>query len=401
MDSSDKSMKRNPATCPSCDTPGMTPFYEMRGVPVHSCIMLSNEREARNFPRRDITLGFCNRCGFISNIAFDSTVQDYTSAYEDQQSFSPTFNAFAKGLAKTLIDKHGLRDKTVVEIGCGKGDFLVLMCEMGNNTGIGIDPTCIRERIQSPALDRITIVADYYRERYTHYGGDMILCRHTLEHIHDTRSFVETIRNGIGNRSDAIVFFELPDASTVFKDQVFWDVYYEHCSYFSPGSLARLFRACRFEVLELSRAYADQYLLIEARPVTRTSTRPHALEEDVSALKADVTRFASGVHEQISQWASDITARTGQGERVAIWGSGSKCVSFLASTGLDKEIGCVVDINPHRHGKFIPGTGKKIMAPDYLREYGPTTVIVMNPVYRDEISTMVRGMHLDADIRTV
>ena len=53
------------------------------------------------------------------------------------------------------------------------------------------------------------------------------------------------------------------------REAAFWDVYYEHCSYFSTGSLARLFRAAKFDLLELGRDYGDQYLLLAARPADR------------------------------------------------------------------------------------------------------------------------------------
>ena len=75
------------------------------------------------------------------------------------------------------------------------------------------------------------------------------------------------VRAAIGDRTDTVVLFELPDVLRVLRDAAFWDVYYEHCSYFSPGSLARLFRLTGFEVLRLEMDYDDQYILLEAKPV--------------------------------------------------------------------------------------------------------------------------------------
>ena len=72
-------------TCPSCSTDGMRSFYRVEGVPVHSCLMFENERDALEFPTGDIELGFCKSCGFITNMAFDPNVQDYSPQYEDQQ----------------------------------------------------------------------------------------------------------------------------------------------------------------------------------------------------------------------------------------------------------------------------------------------------------------------------
>jgi SAM-dependent methyltransferase len=390
---------RNPR-CPCCASESADVFYEVAAVPVHSCIMFSDERAAREFPRRRIDLALCRSCGFVWNASFDPAVQDYSPLYEDQQCYSATFNAFARRLAGHLIEKYDLRGKNIVEIGCGKGDFLAMMCEMGNNRGVGIDPSCEIEKIQSPALDRITIIQDYYSENYARQTGDFVMCRHTLEHIHKTREFVDTVRRGIGERRDTIVFFEIPDVTIVLDDLVFWDIYYEHCSYFGPGSLGRLFRSCGFEVLDLYVDYADQYLMIEAKP-TETPARAHPREEPVAEMIGRVEHFRKGVAEQKTRWLGLVRELQAAGKRPVIWGSGSKCVAFLTTLGIDREIGCVVDINPKRHGKYIAGVVKQIMPPEYLKEYDPRTIIAMNPIYQTEISEMARGMGLSAEVIAV
>ncbi|MFQ5869973.1 MAG: class I SAM-dependent methyltransferase, partial [Candidatus Zixiibacteriota bacterium] len=235
---------RSDIPCPSCGSKQSYPFYEVRNVPVHSCLMMPSSEEARRFPRGDIVLGFCRDCGFITNLAYDPAFQNYSSIYEDQQSFSPTFNSFARNLAQTLVKKYNLYEKDILEIGCGKGDFLALLCELGNNRGVGIDPAGVKERIVSEAFDQIEIIPDYYSEKYSDYTGDFVLCRHTLEHIHPTAQFLSTLRGAIDGRLDTAVFFEIPEAIRVLREQAFWDIYYEHCSHFSPGSVARLFRHC-------------------------------------------------------------------------------------------------------------------------------------------------------------
>ena len=387
--------------CPSCGSGDYRVFYEVASVPVHSCIMFAAEKSAREFPRGRIELSACHSCGFVWNAAFDPSVQDYSPLYEDQQCYSATFNAFARRLAARIIEKYGIRNKDIVEIGCGKGDFLELMCEMGNNRGVGIDPSCEKSRIEGPASDRITVIQDYYSERYSRYTGDLVMCRHTLEHIHDTRRFVETVRRGIGDRRDTVVFFEIPEATIVLENLVFWDIYYEHCSYFSPGSLGRLFRSCGFEVLDLYVDFDDQYLMIEAKPADAADTPPHRREEPVREMTERVGRFAARVEEQKSRWLRLVREKHAAGDRPVIWGSGSKCVAFLTTLGIDREIGCVVDINPRRHGKYITGSVKRIEPPEYLKEYRPRTIIAMNPIYRDEIAATAKAMGLGAEVIAV
>lgn len=379
----------------------MLPFYEVKNVPVHSCLLLATEKEARQFPRRDIVLGFCKHCGFISNVAFDPAVQDYSPSYEDQQCFSPTFNAFARNLTERLIQKYDLREKTIVEIGCGKGDFLLSLCELGPNRGIGIDPAIREDRIQSAAASRVTFIKDYYSERYADYHGDFICCRHTLEHIQPVSEFVWTLRHALSNHLETVVFFELPETMRLWRELAFWDIYYEHCSYFTPGSLARLFRFAWFEVLDLATEFDQQYLLLEAKPTRILSQTPHAREESLEQLANAVQSFSEKCRDKMRWWQTRVQQLARAGKRLAVWGSGSKCVAFMTSLGLDKEIAAVIDINPHRHGKFIPGAAKKIMPPASLQTLRPDVVIVMNPIYRNEIRTMLQQMELVPEMMTV
>ena len=384
--------------CPNCGHKGLSPFYEVHNVPVHSCLMMPTQQEALDFPTGDVVLGFCNCCGFITNVAFDSKWSAYAPNYEDQQSFSPTFNQFAIDLANRLIEKYDLHDKDIVEIGCSKGDFLFLLCELGHNRGVGVDPSAVPGRVKSEAADRVTFIQDYYSERYAEYVGDFICCRHTLEHIYPTAEFVRTIRRSIDDRLNTSVVFEIPDTSRVLKDLAFEDIYYEHCSYFTPGSLARLFRSCGFEVTDLYRAYGEQYLLIEAQPVATPSNKVHPLEESPKQAAQDVKHFVNHISNKLEQWKQQLEQMHDQGKRIVVWGSGSKCVAFLTTLDTIDKIHYVIDINPHRQGKFIPGVGKEIMSPEFLKDYKPDQVIVMNPIYCNEIQQKLDDMGITPEI---
>jgi hypothetical protein len=73
-------------------------------------------------------------------------------------------------------------------------------------------------------------------------------------------------------------------------------------------------------------------------------------------------------------------------------------VAFLTTLGSRGEIDYVVDINPLKHGTYLAGTGQQVVAPAFLKDYGPDLVIVMNPVYCDEIQKELTGMGLAAEI---
>ena len=90
-----------------------------------------------------------------------------------------------------------LREKPCLEIGCGKGDFINLLTELNGGKGIGIDPAYQEGRQTNPNL---TFYKEFYKLEHGKLPADFICCRHTLEHIHGTKAFLQLIRDSIGNQ---------------------------------------------------------------------------------------------------------------------------------------------------------------------------------------------------------
>ena len=384
--------------CPGCGAQGMQVFFQLQGVPTNSCILLGTREEALAYPRGDLELAFCSACGFISNMAFDENLTEYSGRYEETQSFSETFNAFHRKLAERLIERYGLHDKDVLEIGCGKGEFIALLAQLGNNRGVGFDPGYREERTADALSGRLKFVKDFYSEKYAAYQADFVCCKMTLEHIHPASRFVATVRRAIGDRYDTVVFFQIPDATRIVRECAFEDIYYEHCSYFSPGSLGRLFRRNGFDVINLETEYAGQYLTIEARPARDVPSTPLPQEDDLPALARGVAEFPAKCRATLDEWRRRVRESRGRGRKIVLWGSGSKGVSFLTTLGVGDSIDYAVDINPHRQGYYMPTTGQRIVAPAFLREYRPDLVIIMNAIYRDEIERDLDRMALRPEI---
>ena len=394
-------MSTTASRCPACTSRDIQVFFDLTDVPVNSCLMVNGREEALGFPTDNLRLGFCRDCGFIFNLLFDVEAITYSAAYEETQGCSPRFNAFAQDLAQRLIDRYDIHGKHILEIGCGKGEFLALMCELADNTGTGIDPAYVPGRLKEKTESRIDFVADFYSEDYSHLKGDVVVCRHTLEHIAPVQDFMQMVRRSIGDRPETLVFFEVPDVSRVLRETAFWDIYYEHCSYFSLGSLGRLFRETGFEILDLYKDFDDQYLLIEARPAKGPVEKPHPAEDDMQSLTEEVAFFEHSIQTKFSGLKSDLDRVIGSGKRAVLWGSGSKAVAYLTSLKIKDEIEYVVDINPVKHGKFLAGTGHEIVSPDFLKAYQPDEVILMNPIYLDEVQADLTRMGLAAKLTAV
>ncbi len=391
-----------PCQCPACFANGMQVFYEAANVPVHSVLLMRSREEALAYPKGTIRLGFCNSCGFISNTSFDASLHEYSSQYEETQSYSPTFNEFHTSLAQRLINTYNLHGKIIIEIGCGKGEFLMMLCEMGNNRGVGVDPAYVPERNSSPAKDRVTFINDLYSEKYTYLNGDFFICKMTLEHIHSVNEFVGMIRRSIGTQKDAVVFFQIPNVAYVLRDVAFWDIYYEHCSYFSAGSVTRLLRRCGFDILSLSTAYNDQYLTIEAKPSAGRVQSALPEENDLDEMRSLLQRFTTEYPKRLKVWNGMLQEIVDSRKKSVIWGAGSKGVSFLTKLNVTFEtMPFAIDVNPYKHGTFMAGTGQQIVAPEFLREYQPDTIIIMNPIYKDEIRETLDTLGVRSELVTM
>jgi SAM-dependent methyltransferase len=386
-------------TCPSCRSQSLQLFYSVDNIPVNSCLVVETREAGRAFPRGDLRIAACEECGYITNTAFDLRRLRYDPTYEETQTFSATFTTFEDELIERLLLDHDLFEKTVVEIGCGKGTFLARMAELGRVRGIGIDPTSVPERLTGIAAEKVTFLNEFYSTKHASIQADLIACRHALEHIPDVAGFLKIIRDAVGDRPTPI-FFELPETLRVLRDTAYWDIYFEHCGYFTPGSLARAFEAQRFDVTDVRLGYDDQYLMLEAQTASRPGPRYSKRLDQPEDVLREVRTFERSIGEKLHSWRDYFDEAGRLGKRIAIWGSGSKCVAFLTTLGIDEEVTYVTDINPYRHGKFIVGTGKEIVAPQRLRNDPPDEVIVMNAIYRDEVAAKLASLDIATNVLT-
>ncbi|HNS39057.1 MAG TPA: class I SAM-dependent methyltransferase [Promineifilum sp.] len=366
----------------------------MNRLPVHCNVLWPTREAAIEAPRGDIHLAYLAECGHTYNLAFDPSLMEYTQEYENSLHFSSRFQEYATALANGLVSKYGLHGKDIVEIGAGKGDFLIMLCQMGGNRGWGYDPSYVPE--EGYTAPNVTFVEDFYGEKYTHQRADLIVCRHVLEHIEDPDAFIAQVRRAVGDQQ-SVVFFEVPNALWTLRHGGIWDIIYEHCSYFSPLSLAYLFRKHGFRVLAVNEVFGGQFLTIEAVPDDSAPAAPETTTE-LDMLTADARAFAENYRAKRDEWQVRLRALAAADKHGVVWGAGSKGVTFLNVMGTGEEIVAVVDINPRKQGKYVPGTGQPIISPDQVSELQPDFVIIMNANYRDEIGETLKTIGVDAEI---
>lgn len=378
--------------CPLCQGNALWTFLERKNVPVHQNQLMEDESAARRCVRGDLSLSLCRSCGFIFNSAFDLKLLSYADDYDNTQMCSAVFSDYVDRLVRHLVQHYHLSGKKIVEVGCGKGAFLKKLCAVGNNTGIGFDPSY--EGPDSIGDGRVRFIRKFYDEEASSVAADFVVCRHVLEHVPNPLRMLASVRKALRDRPDTTLFFEVPCVDWILETGTFWDLFYEHCSYFNSSTFRSAFRRSGFSVETVRKEFGGQYLWLEAKPagdgMRPNDDRPEA-DQAVSRIEFYVDRekgMMQYCREQILRWKN--------AGGCAIWGAGAKGVTLLNTLDEDRTmVDYVIDLNPNKQGHYIPGTGHPICPPEKLKEKPVAGVLVMNPNYLSENREKVDEMGLD------
>jgi SAM-dependent methyltransferase len=371
--------------CPVCASPETTAVLRRDGVPVQQNLLLGDQRAAEALARGTLRLQVCERCGLLFNQEFDRSKLKYSAEYDSTQTCSPHFRGHVDGLVRRLVEGRGVRFKRIVEVACGRGDFLRRLVEApgAGNTGVGFDPSYAgplsacdgRLRFERCCYDADCGVA-----------ADVVLCRHAIGYFPDPVAVLRTVRRSLGERCDGLVALECQCAEWMLDHDLLFDFAYEVCSYFSADALATAFAAAGLAVTAVERLFGGQYLWVEGRPAAAEALWFNP-ERGVAGKAKEFSRREAGLRRL---WAAKVREWARQG-KLAVWGAGTKgaCFASLVDPGR-RWIECVVDLNPNKQGKYLPGTGHPIVDYRRLPELGVTRALLLNPNYLEENLTLLR-----------
>lgn len=371
--------------CPVCQEKNSEVFLERDQVPANQNLVIASFSKALNISKGKLSLHKCRFCGFVFNGAFDPSLLQYGEFYDNTQDQSPLFQRHLAALVAELIEKKGFQNHQIIEIGCGKGRFLesLITHPLSKNRGIGFDPTYLGN------LDlyegRLKFEKRFYNETCSQVKTDVIICRHVIEHIPNPVQFLKIIKNALLKSPDARLFFETPCLNWILENNVIWDFFYEHCSYFTSESLSFAFEQAGFQVEQVRHVFGSQYLWLEASLGSRRK-RPSPANEFLGSIN----RYLAAESELKRNWEEKIQKLLKLG-KIAIWGAGAKGVTFANLFDPNREFfECVVDINPRKQNHFLPGTGHRIIGVEKLKEYRIANAILMNPNYLQENQKLLK-----------
>lgn len=333
---------------------------------------------AQNFPTAetlaedsgmDLELRQCSCCGVVQLInppvPYFREVIRATGCSAEMRDFR--LQQFAQ-----WIRKYHLEDARILEVGCGKGEYLAIMREIGCDV-YGIEHAADSVKIcqeRGLPVERIYFETGNEELANAPFGGFFILS--WLEHIPDLHTFLQGIRHNL--TPDAVGLVEVPNFDMIRENGLVAEFISDHLYYFTEATLRITLESCGFEVLSCRPVWHNYTISAEVRRKTPMDSSLFVRRKET--LCREVTDFVN---------------RYG---KVAVWGAGHQSLAVMAMTGMQNDkIRYVVDSSPFKQGKLTHATHLPIVSPDTLKAAPPDAVLVMCASFSDEVVRIIRDKY--------
>ena len=382
--------------CPRCSASNGIVFDRRERTPILLNRTYRSALEARAAATGTLAFTGCGNCGFVWNAAFDDAAIVYDGAYENDQAHSAVFRAHMDamaGRALAMVDKNAAVN--VVEVGAGQGVFLKTIADAAVGrlaSATGFDPAWRGKPGGGPApVHLYTDLFDANAALHLAHAPNLLVSRHTIEHVANPLAFLTTIRAGLPMHASVRVAVETPCVKWILDNWAIQDFFYEHCSLFTAHTLRRALEATGFEATSVDHVFGGQYLWAEAI----TTAQAHTVDWHDPA-RPDFAAWSRHKDEMLTHWRAKLAKANAEGPAY-LWGAGAKGVTFACLFDPEaKLLTGLVDINPNKQGTFAAMTGCPIIAPADIRN--GSTIVVMNPNYEQEIRSSCRMAGVDARI---
>ncbi len=337
-------------------------------TPIFQNKLFKKKEDALNYPsgKVEIVWNPDNYC-FV-NQSFEEINDQYDHFYNNDQSGSLAFQNHIENILCLIQDRYS-KDISVVEIGCGNGYFIQALSQAGFQNIKGFDTVYSGDdtRISNRFVDDFSVIE-----------ADLVILRHTLEHIKNPKEMLFQISKIRGVTRTPEVYIEVPNLEWILDNKSFYDLFYEHVNYFKDYSFQTIFQAPI-----IHHTLSGQYLSVFASLQDLSTSN----DVDSNLLARDIERLRALQHKKNEVIANLIS------KRIAIWGAGAKgsVLGFYLKRILFQQV-VIIDTNIQKQGLFPCGLDKQVLSPDeFICNYKPDEliIIVMNPVYIEEIRKTV------------
>ncbi len=386
--------------CRHCHTPLTTPVIDLGTAPPSNAYLTRSKLHEPEvwFPLRVLV---CDECHLVQTEDFAAHDALFGEDYAYFSGFSQSWLDHARGYVAAMVDRHGLHAGShVVEVASNDGYLLQYFAQAGIPC-LGIEPT--HSTAQAARARGIATIEAFFGVALAHklvgegHAADLITANNVLAHVPDINDFVAGF--AVLLKPQGTATFEFPHLLRLIEEVQFDTIYHEHFSYLSLLAVERIFLHNHLTVVDVEHLPTHGgSLRVHAR---RSDSNPGPVSDRVVALRAREAAAGlagSDIYARLQPRAEGIRdalllfliEAKRQGKRVAAYGAAAKGNTMLNFAGVRSDLlGYVVDRNPAKIGKFLPGSRIPIVGKEHLLADQPDFIVILPWNLRNEIITQL------------
>ena len=373
--------------CRSCGAELRHTFCDLGMSPLSNRFLDASQLNAME-PFYPLHAYVCAECFLVQIEQFEAP-QRIFSEYAYFSSYSDSWLAHAERYVESMIRRFGIGIASrVVEIASNDGYLLQYFSRRGVPV-LGVEPAA---NVARAAEERgVRTLVDFFGTRCAerlaaeHGRADLIVANNVLAHVPALNDFIEGVRVVLAPHG--VATFEIPHLLRLMQGNQFDTIYHEHFSYFSLLALKRLLAAHGLRVFDLEELATHGGSLRLYVCYTDDAAQPRGKAVDKVAADEAAARlqtlqaydaFKGGVQEAKRGLLDFMIGAKRNGKRIAAYGAAAKGNTLLNYCGMrDDFIDYVADRNPHKQGRFLPGSHIPIQHPDRIRETRPDYLLIL------------------------
>ena len=316
----------------------------------------------------DLAIYQCRYCGLVQH---DLSPVTYYRDVIRAVAFSKEMGEFRSEQLKEWLARARLKDKRLLEIGCGKGEYLELLTQSGAENVYGIENSQIS--VNDAKKKGMNVERGYLAPGFTNpwpekFDGFAIFS--FMEHWPDPNGSLRALQNLLND--DALGLVEVPNFEFIVKNGLYSEFTVDHIFYFDRQTLRALIEKNGFEIISIESIWHDYILSAQVRK--RRPQNPSIFIDKQNRIVEHLRRFANNYNSN----------------EIVIWGAGHQALAVISMAKLQNIVSHVVDSAPFKQGKYTPATRLLIKSPKTLLIDKPKTVVVMAAAYSDEVVKTIR-----------
>lgn len=374
--------------CRHCGSLLKLPLVDLGSAPPSNAYLNAHSLHAPEkwFPLRVLV---CEHCWLAQTEDFAQANELFDAEYAYFSSFSSSWLAHSERYVETMVDRFNLTvDSHIVEVAANDG-YLLQYFRKHNISCIGVEPTA--STAAAARAKDIPIVEDFFGVRLAEAlvaqgkQADLTAANNVLAHVPDINDFVAgfaTLLKPLG-----VATFEFPHLLKLIARNQFDTIYHEHYSYLSLTAVNRIFKANGLSVFDVEELPTHGGSLRVFAQRSDTGQQACSMQVD-KILKREAqagmlgANYYTGFQNKTDKVKNDFLAflleAQRQGKTVAAYGAAAKGNTLMNYAGVRPDlISCVVDRNPAKQGKNMPGSRIPIVDEIRLRQEKPNYVVIL------------------------